>query len=180
MNVLTNGLDENAQVDYRSSASIAGGASWRMGETTLHFSGEWFAPVSSYAVLTAAGSGGAPPYQLSQQFKGVFNAGAGFEHKFSSDTTVYGAVATDVNASDRPPGFGINASDWNLLHITGGTAFQVLGNHLTLGASYAFGSSTRQLGFEGLPPETPVLGTRPTVGIHYNSLTFVLGFVFGG
>ncbi len=180
VNLLANGLDDNPDVDYRSSAAIAGGAAWRMGQTTLHFSGEWFAPVSSYPVLLSAGSGGAPAYQLAQQFKGVFNAGAGFEHKFSSDTAAYGAISTDVNASDRAAGFGINASDWNLLHLTGGTAFRVVGSHLTLGASYAFGSSTRQLGFEGLAPETPVLGGRPTVGIHYNRLTFVLGFVFGG
>jgi hypothetical protein len=180
VNLLVNGLDDNAQTNYRSSAAIAGGAAWRLGATSLHFTGEWFGPVSRYAVLTAAGSGGAPPTELPQELKSVFNAGAGFEHKFSGDTSVYGAVATDFNAAVGAPGLGINASDWNLLHLTGGTAFQVLGNHLTLGASYAFGSSTRQLGFEGLPPETPILGTRPKVGVHYNRLTFVLGFVFGG
>jgi len=180
VNVLSNGLDEDAQAEYRSGASIAGGAAWRLGETTLHFSGEWFAPVSRYAVLTSAGSAGAPPVELSQELKGVFNAGAGFEHKFSSGTAVYGAFATDFNAAKGAPGPGINASNWNLLHLTAGTAFNVKGSHLTLGGSYAFGSSTRQLGFEGLPPETPVLGDRPTVGVHYNRLTFVLGFVFGG
>lgn len=181
VNVLNNGLDEDAQVQYRSGAAVAGGAAWRMGETTtLHFSGEWYAPVSSYPVLTAGGSEGAPSYALSQELESVFNVGAGFEHRFSSRTVAYAAVATDFNAAGGASRLGINASDWNLLHLTAGTAFDVMGSHLTLGASYAFGSSTRQLGFEGLPPETPILGARPTVGVHYNRLTVVLGFVFGG
>jgi hypothetical protein len=180
VNVLDNGLDEGARVQYRSKAAVAGGAAWRLGETSLHFSGEWYAPVSLYPVLTAGGSEGAPSYQLSQELKGVFNLGAGFEHRFSRSTVAYGAVATDYNAAVGTPRLGVAASNWNLLHLTAGTAFDVMGSHLTLGASYAFGSSTRQLGFEGLPPEAPVLGARPNVSVHYNRLTFVLGFVFGG
>jgi hypothetical protein len=180
LNVLVNGFDDKAQVEYRSGAAVAGGGSWRTGDTTFHLSGEWFAPVSSYTVLAAGGNAGAPRVELLQQLKGVFNVGGGFEHKFSSSTSFYGAVATDYNAAVGTPGLGINVSDWNLLHLTGGTAFHVMGSHLTLGASYAFGSGTRHLGFESLPSETPILGGRPSVGIHYNRLTFVLGFVFGG
>lgn len=179
INSLVNGLDENAQAEYRSSTAISAGASWRTGATTLHVSGEWFAPVASYAVITSD-VGGAAPVQVPQELKGVLNVGGAFEHQFPNGSAAYGAISTDVNAAVGAPGAGINVTNWNLLHLTGGTSFRIIGSRLTLGASYAFGSSTRNLGFEGLPPETPVLGPRPGVGVHYTRLTFVLGFVFGG
>jgi hypothetical protein len=179
INILTNGLDDDAQAEYRSSTAIAGGASWRKRDTTLHVSGEWFAPVASYAVL-ASGAGGAAPAQRTQELKGVFNVGAAFEHQFPNGSAAYGAFGTDANAAVGAPGTGVSVTNWNLLHVTGGTSFRVIGSRLTLGASYAFGSSTRNLGFEDLPVEAPVLGARPSAGIHYTRLTFVLGFVFGG
>jgi hypothetical protein len=177
---LSNGIDDNAQAHYRSSWAIAGGAAWRMGQTNLNVSGEWFAPVSEYAVLTTTANEGAQAQQLTQQLKGIFNAGVAVEHKFEGGTAVYAAAATDFNASVGPPGLGVSAASWNLLHLTAGTSFQLIGNRLTLGASYGFGSSHRQLGLQGLPPDTPVLGVRPAVDVHYYRVTFILGFVLGG
>ena len=177
---LVNGVDDNAKADYRSSWAIAGGAAWRVGQTNLNVSGEWFAPVSRYAVLTAPANEGTPLAQVYQQLKGVFNAGMSVEHKFGGGTNLYAAFATDYNAAVETPGMQLNVSTWNLYHLTAGTSLKVIGSRVTLGGSYAFGSSTRKVGFGSFPPETPVLGQPPSADVRYNRLTLVLGFVLGG
>lgn len=65
-------------------------------------------------------------------------------------------------------------------HLTAGASLKVIGSRVTLGASYAFGSGTRKVGFGSFPPQTPVLGQPPDIDVRYNRLSLVLGFVLGG
>jgi hypothetical protein len=175
--------EEGLDVDYKSSWAVAAGGAWLRGSTRVHFAAEWYAPISSFTVLDPAAfasSPAGPSYdpQLLQQLESVVNAGLGVEHEFSRDLSVYGAFHTDQSAAPPDRRLSVGASDWDLYHLTAGTAFRMANMRFTLGAAYVFGGRTETL-FQQLPANLPSVSETPAVRVRYSRLTFLLGFVFG-
>ncbi len=175
--------EDALKADYKSSWAIALGGSWRRRATRLHVSAEWYAPVPQFTVLdpkSFASNPSGPIYDplLVQRLEAVFNAGLGVEHEFSRELSVYGAFHTDVSAAPTDRDLSIGASDWNLNHLTAGTAFRMGSNRFTLGAGWAFGGKTQTLNLQ-LPASIPSVTGSPAVDVRYSRLTFLLGFVFG-
>jgi hypothetical protein len=84
---------DDLHADYKSSWAVGAGAGWRRGQTRVHFSAEWYAPLDSFAVMDPspfASTPSGPGYDplLVQRLEGVLNAGVGAEHEFSRDVTV--------------------------------------------------------------------------------------------
>ena len=116
-------------------------------------SGEWFAPVSQFAVLqgtTDTSLGG--PVALTQDLRSVFNAGVAAEYWLggvtaqggpsSGGTALYGAFHTDFSASPDVSGNEASTSNQNWYHVTGGTAFSLGSSRFSLGVEYSFGKKT--------------------------------------
>jgi hypothetical protein len=188
--LLLNGLDEDLTSSYESSWAISGGGSWRRGSLQVHASGEWFAAVSTFDVLqgkTATSAG--VPILLTQGLRSVFNAGAAVEYWLggvsadrgpsSGGTALYGGFRTDFSASPDVVPDEAATSNLNLSHVTGGTAFSLGSSRFSLGVEYAFGSKSRDFGFDGLPPGVPVIGEDLPVQTRISRWVFMLGYLFG-
>jgi hypothetical protein len=169
---------EDLDADYRSPWAVGAGVSRRVGRTRLYASAEWFAPVDRFTVV-ALPEGAPGAKGLTQAFRSVLNAGAGFEHVVSGAVSLYGAFHTDFSASEGDVRENVGISDWDLYHVSGGLSFRFRGNQFTLGASWAWGGRDRPLESPVPPEDLPAVGLDQDVAIRYSKITFLLGFVFG-
>ena len=179
---VTSGFDESELVadiqkgipsTYKSPLSIAIGAEYDLGQTSVFFSGEWFNGVDRYAILDAEPfvgqtTGDTVSIDIVQELDPVVNLGIGVEHAVSNTVEIYGAAFTDRSAFDRESIDPLPIATWDILHFTAGAAFQVGSIDLTLGASYGRGNG------EALPAD--FLGQPTDVTGTYRSLKFILGF----
>ena len=161
--VLVTDTQDGLDSSYKSSWALGAGIARRGARTRLYASAEWYAPVGRFEVIQlpegAPGASG-----LTQQLKGVLNAGLGFEHVLTEDVSVYGAFHTDYSASEGSARQNVAISDWDLYHFSGGLSFRFRDNRFTLGASWARGSTTRAARLAGPPrpaaPGAPGPGRR--------------------
>ncbi len=179
---VTSGFDESELVadiqkgipsTYKSPLSIAIGAEYDLGQTSVFFTGEWFNGVDRYAILDAEPfvgqtTGDTVSIDIVQELDPVVNLGIGVEHAVSNTVEIYGAAFTDRSAFDRESIDPLPIATWDILHFTAGAAFQVGSIDLTLGASYGHGNG------EALPAD--FLGQPTDVTGTYRSLKFILGF----
>lgn len=173
-----NADDLNAQ--YKSSWAVGGGIAFARGATQFNTSFEWFAPVDRFDVIELPREQDNPrQIRLSQELKSVFNFGVGVEHDFGNDVAVYGAMFTDFSAAVGDPEVNTAISNWNLYHLSTGVKFHFVGNRFTLGATYSFGSKDRPLPTPIPPADAPGLGLDSTLGIDYQRVVVLLGFLFG-
>ena len=187
--ILLNGLEEGIDSAFHSSWAFAGGGAWRRGSVQLHVSAEYFAPVERFTVLQGQIETPAGPVALTQEFRGVLNAGVGLEYWLggveadagarNGATVLYGAFATDHSASPDVEANEASSSNQNHYHLTGGTAFSLGSSRFSLGLSYAFGSKRRDVGFAGLPPSIPIIGEPRPVDVSFSRWLFVVGYLFG-
>ena len=176
--VLVTDTQDGLDSSYKSSWALGAGIARRGARTRLYASAEWYAPVGRFEVIQLPeGTPGASG--LTQQLKGVLNAGVGFEHVLTEDVSVYGAFHTDFSASEGSARQNVAISDWDLYHFSGGLSFRFRDNRFTLGASWARGSTTRPLDSPVPPDQLPQGHLDQDVAIHYSKITFLLGFVFG-
>jgi hypothetical protein len=158
---------------------VALGAARTLGNTTIHATAEWFAPVSEYTILEPApfvgqSTGDTLSPALLQELERVINFGVGVEQRFSPTLAGYASFRTDFSAR-RTSATGVSSmSRWNIYHLTAGTSFEALGVGFTLGLGYGFGSSrvSRSAGGGGdfideLPEEWEV---------KYRNLRLILAF----
>jgi hypothetical protein len=180
-------LASNHQQDltsrYQPPLSIALGAAYTIGSTSLYFSAEWFDAVSEYEVLNAedfvSQTTGEPiSISLTQTRSSVLNFGAGFHHRFSTLFSLYGSFLVDNSYLPEGDSSPVNFASYDLTHITGGVSFTIPTAEVTLGISYAFGADSYATSRYVLQ-----VGSRPVlnssfvpVEVEYDRLGFVLGF----
>ena len=176
--VLVTDTHDELDSDYKSSWALGAGIARRGARTRLYASAEWYAPVGRFdVILLPEGTPGASG--LTQQLKGVLNAGVGFEHVLTDEVSVYGAFHTDFSASEGSARQNVAISDWDLYHFSGGLSFRFRDNRFTLGASWARGNTVRPLDSPVPPEQLPPAHLDQDVTIRYSKITFLLGFVFG-
>ncbi len=173
-------LTANTQKDlpstYRSPLSIAVGAEYDFGRTSLYFTGEWFNGVGAYHIIDSdpfvgQSSGDTISVDIIQELDPVINLGVGVEHSLSGGVELYGAVFSDRSAFDRDSPDPLPIATWDILHFTAGAAFQIGAIDLTLGASHGHGDG-QALPIEFLDLPTDITGT-------YRSFKLIVGFQIG-
>ncbi len=170
---------ENLNAQYKSSWAVGGGLAWSRGATRWHTSAEWFAPVDRFTVIELPNQDNVRQIQLTQQLKSVVNFGLGVEHDFGNDRVVYAAAFTDFSASVGDPEVNTAVSNWNLYHLSTGVKFRFAGSRFTLGATYSFGDEERSLPTPISPEDAPELGLDSTLGVSYQRVVVLLGFLLG-
>jgi len=158
---------------YKSPLTIAVGAEYDFGRTSLYISGEWFDAVDAYTIVDAdpfvgQTTGDTLSADIIQSLDAVINLGVAAEHTLSDMVELYAAVFTDRSAFDRDAEDPLPIATWDILHFTAGAAFQVGSSELTLGASYGHGNG-EALPIEFLGQPTDIRGT-------YRSFKLILGF----
>jgi hypothetical protein len=179
------GLDAN----FHSPMSIAGGLSYRFGERergAVHFTAEYFTSMDQFDVLSpepfvAQTTGNVVTRKYTHEANHVFNWGIGAEFRPEQKMTFYIAYITDY--SYRPDDVDrrqeISVSNWDIQHVSFGSAFTVRTLDITLGLSYGWGldKSDRPIDFTASDPSE--LTDNPTKqNISYNSFKVLLGFSF--
>jgi hypothetical protein len=158
---------------YKSPLSIAVGAEYDFGRTSVFVTGEWFNGVDAYSILdpdpfVGQTTGDTISVDVIQELDPVLNLGVGVEHSVSNSVEIYAAFFTDRTAFDRQSVDPLAIATWDILHFTAGAAFQVGSIDLTLGASYGHGNG------EALPAD--FLGQPTDVTGTYRSIKLILGF----
>ena len=98
------------------------------------------------------------PGRLTQELRGVFNAGIGVQHVVNEDVSVYGAFHTDFSASVGDPAVNVSVSDWDLYHLSGGASFRLRDNRFTLGRLLGHRQPEAPDGLDDPPEIVPAAG----------------------
>jgi hypothetical protein len=173
---LTANTQKGLPSTYRSPLSIAVGAEYDFGRTSLYFTGEWFNGVGAFKIIDSdpflgQSSGDTISVDIIQELDPVINLGVAVEHSLSGGVELYGAVFSDRSAFDRDAEDPLPIATWDILHFTVGAAFQVGAIDLTLGASHGHGNGEAfPIDFLGIP--TDFRGT-------YRSFKLIVGFQIG-
>jgi hypothetical protein len=175
----------NAQRDvtaeFRSPLSVAFGVSRAFGNTVMHASGEFFAPIGEYVVLDSQPfesqtSGEMIPTAIIDQGDSVFNVALGLEQIFNEGLKAYVGFNTDFSSATENQAANLAYSLWDLYHIGGGATFNAMGTDFTLGAILALGNDVVQ--HEGEQTFPPV-GLPNGTDMKIQRITMILGFNFG-
>lgn len=178
--VLGADYQEGVDAHNRSPLSIGLGGSRRLGNTTIHVSGEWFDRVREYRVLDTAPwnhqtGGDVREHSIVNRLNDVFNFGVGVEHAFRPQRKVYVSFITDRSAAEEKEREDISISTWNIYHVSAGGELGFSFVDLTFGASFGFGSSEvdlQDLGDPGLE------NGQQSFDVTYRRLKVLIGLVF--
>jgi hypothetical protein len=178
--------NNDVPAQYKSPASISGGLSYRFGNTTLHFTAEYFDKVDRYEVMESVTfdsptTGKTYTHRAILELKEVFNWGIGVEQPIRPWLKAYGSYTTDRSAAVDGLASSIAVSTWDLYHVMGGTAFTFWGNDITLGVGYSWGKDrapkNKNIETSTGPAEIPFEQVDAT--IEYQQWKFIVGFAFG-
>jgi hypothetical protein len=162
---------------------VAAGASRSFfGDTRLHLSAEWFAPVPEYRILdaapvTAQSTGEELNTDVTLRLDDVLNVGVGLEHRYSEVLNLYLSFSTDFSAARPSTNVSTALSGWDLYHFASGASFQVARYDVTLGGIFAFGDLTTPRTLEFIPGDAISRRLEPpgSARLEYYRFTLVLG-----
>lgn len=139
-------VQQDLEANYESPLSVAAGGSRTFGESRVHLTVEWFAPLDLYNIIeaqpvqVATGDIVVDP-SLREQAGGVVNAAVGFEHRFNAEVTGYTSLSTDQSSAVEGSFPNADFTQWNILHLASGATFSTGSTDFTLGLVAAFGTS---------------------------------------
>ena len=179
---LTSNFQDKLSAKWKSPVSVAVGASFQSGKTTVHTTAEWFNGVSEQSIMDpepyrSQSTGTVFKYESTYNLKSVINIGLAIDHHLRPRFALYGSARTDFTAlPDDAPG-NLLIADWDLWHTSFGALFQFLDIEFTTGLQYSFGrgSSERFINFNPQEGEA-VIGEPAIHDIDYNRLKFMFGF----
>jgi long-subunit fatty acid transport protein len=168
--------------NYRSPLSIAVGATYYFRKSSLYFSLEWFNNINEFAVLQpenfiAQSSGNTISTQYEHELRSVTNYGFGFQHEFNEKLSVYASGIRDNSARITDSETPFSISNWDIYHVTLGSAFTFWRLDLTCGLTYSFGSE--DFGETVIPAEVSSRILEEPLEprkVNYRRIKLILGF----
>lgn len=189
--LLASDRQEGLKPKYKSPLSIAAGFEYKILEkTTVHFAGEWFAPLSTYVVLQpnshnfirntpseVRALNSAELLKVYDATRSVFNFGFAVEQEINEKLTGYAAFRTDYSNANygEIDGLTIGITDFNIYHFTLGASLVIEDTFIGAGIEYSHGqnSSFSQIfnfpSGEIHPQDIIILGERGTSKLIYNN-----------
>jgi len=179
---LASNYQPNVAAAYHSPLSIAAGARYRLRQSSIYFTLEWFDRVNEFTVLApedfiAQSSGNSISNRYEHELKSVTNYGLGIQHEFSEKLSLYLSGTLDKSAripdSDSP----FTISDWDIYHLTLGSSLTFWRVDLTVGLTFSLGSrDTRQSLLSARVKDTISEGRLDITEVKYRRLKFIIGF----
>ena len=171
--------------DYISPLSIAVGTTFKIEETNIYVSAEWFSPVGRYEVIKPQiyhpqiGSDTLNNGVVSEA-KSVLNVGIGVQYTFDNSNTLNASFRTDFSASIPNSDNNLSLASWDIYHLMLGGSFNALDLELTLGLGYAFGIEQVQKlsGGSALALNSSIIDPFDGAKFSYQSFKFIFGFAF--
>jgi hypothetical protein len=178
-------FDSNYQEDieskYNSSWAAGLGGAYNFGKIKLHLSAEWYDAISKYNVLdtepyVSQSSGEILTNDLTHEAKSVINYGLGLDY-FATDSLIFSVSFTsDYSAFLDNTTTNLAAySAWDLIHIAGGSTFNVWNSEITVGVVYSFGSQIIQNKID-ITPDADESSIDRQSDFEYSQIKVLLGF----
>ena len=155
VDILASDRQEGLPVHYKTPFSIAAGLEYKFStETLIHFAVEWFAPISTYAVMQPESGNfilnnpaivrprdSAELLKVYDSMKSILNAGIAVEHKMNDNITGYAAIRTDFSNANIEDieGLFIGYTDFNIYHFTLGASTNIDDTMIGVGFEYSHG-----------------------------------------
>ena len=196
VDVVASDRQEGLPVNYRSPFSVAAGIEYKISDETLvHLAMEWFAPISTYAVMQPAAGNfilndpaqikpfdSADLLKVYDSMRGVFNIGVAVEHKLNDKLTGYAAIRTDISNANYEDinGLALGYTDFNIYHYTLGGSITVEDTFISLGFEYSHGARSdfpRIFDFPSgtIEPNDAIVEPRGTCEALYNNFNLFFG-----
>lgn len=196
VDVIASDRQEGLPVNYKSPFSIAAGIEYKITDGTwVHLAMEWFAGLSTYAVMQPASGSfvlnnpvGIKPFdsadllKVHDSMKGVFNVGVAVEHKMNDKLTGYAAIRTDISNANFEDinGLALGYTDFNIYHFTLGASMSVDDTFISAGFEYSHGQRSdfpRIFNFPSgeVEPNAVVASERGTCEALYNNFNLFFG-----
>jgi hypothetical protein len=139
--------EEDLSSTCPSSWAVGAGIGYRFGDSRVHLSAEWYAPVRAYEVMetspyTGQSDGKTYTRKILYELRGLFNVGLGFDYRISPRVSLYASVRTDLSGLTPESLNSLSVTAWDLYHVTGGGVLRFDTFDLTIGLSYASGSNS--------------------------------------
>lgn len=180
-NRFNSNYQEEVKSEFNSSWAVGIGGAYRMGKTILHLSGEWYDAINKYNVLdtepyASQSSGEILSNDLTHEAKSIINFGFGMDY-FATDSLIFSlSVTSDFSASvDNSTTNLAPYAGWDLVHIAGGSTFNVWKSELTVGVVYSFGSQTLQNRID-ITPDADEGSISRQSEFKYSQIKVLLGF----
>jgi hypothetical protein len=181
----SNRFDSNYQEDieskFNSSWAAGLGGAYNFGMVKLHLSAEWYDAISKYDVLNtetynSQSSGEVLTNDLTHEAKSVINFGLGLDY-FAGDSLIFSlSVTSDFSAFVENSSTNLAAySAWDLIHIAGGSTFNIWKSELTVGVVYSFGSQTIDNNIN-ITPDNDNSSVGRQSEFKYSQIKVLLGF----
>jgi hypothetical protein len=175
-------VQKDLPVTYKSPWSVAGGASYSFGKTSIHGTLEWFDDVPAYDVLAsepfvAQSTGDTLRLEVSQELQSVVNFGVGVERVFTPSFSLSASFRSDNSAIKGDGRTDVSAASWNIYFVTVGSNFTLGGGALALGLAYGFGNESTDEFFGHSGDE--ILEPLPDdAQLEYRTLRLIIAFAF--
>ena len=175
--------EEDLNSLYKSPISIAAGAAYYLGATSLYCTVEWFAGIDQFSVLNTKPvpvipNGAVIPNRNLLSRSSVLNFGVGIKHKLNPVFSIYGSIVKNDSAHDPDLISKYSLSTYNIIQLLGGTAFKYKILDLILGFGYAFGNDKLEHLIDIIDPtgDANVSNGRQNGDISYTNYKFVFAF----
>ena len=197
IDILASDRQEGLPIKYKTPFSIAAGIEYKISDETLvHFTAEWFAPLSTYVVIqpesdefiknnpaTIRPVDSAELLKVYDSMNSVFNAGVAVEHKLNDKLTGYAAFRTDFsNANfDEIDGLYVGFTDLNIYHFTLGASTNLNDTFIGVGFEYSHGQRSDFTQLFNFPTgsvgseDVAILSQRGTSEAIYNNFNLFFG-----
>lgn len=147
-NTFNSNYQEEVKSEFNSAWSAGIGGAYKLGNTKLHLSAEWYDAINKFNVLdtepyVSQSSGQILTNDLTHEAKSVVNFGFGLDY-FATDSLIFSlSITSDFSAYVENTTTNLATySAWDLIHIAGGSTFNILKSEVTVGVVYSFGSQT--------------------------------------
>ncbi len=178
-------FDSNYQEDIKSkinsSWAAALGGAYNFGNIKLHLSAEWYDAISKFDVLDtepyiSQSSGEELTNDLTHEAKSIINFGLGLDY-FATDSLIFSlSVTSDFSAYVENTTTNLASySAWDIIHLAGGSTFNIWKSEITLGVVYSFGSQTLANKID-ITPEGDENSLDRQSDFEYSQIKVLLGF----
>jgi hypothetical protein len=174
-------IQTDLPAEFKSPLSVGFGLGWRIGDTRLHASGEWYDAIDPYVVMQGEDFVAQEPEEVIavdavQALDEIFNWAVGVEHTFSPKLTGYLSYYLDASGlTDQVERAGLSTNPLDINTVTLGTDFVVSSARLTLGVGYGWGRKVDQALTDLLRQEDEDFEAT----FVYRSFRFLFGFEIG-
>jgi long-subunit fatty acid transport protein len=174
---------KDVDVDLHTPVSIGIGTTFKIYQTNIYFSAEWFSGIKKFEVIPTAYfrsqvGGDTIKNGVTHDLRSVLNIGVGIQHSFNDNLSLNGSFTTDYSAKDPASDTNLAITSWDIYHFLIGTSFKIKRSEFTLGLGFSYAKDRLDLRDWSLNDLRNSLteNNLERIDFIYRNYKFILGF----